>query len=214
MMKIKSLLATGLVGAAMLAANASYVAAAETATPAEQKQSIEIKLPYKYTSPAYGYTIMCPKKPNVVPAANFYGDPNKKGEVLVFDNVEYDVRYGWIFLEDAFSESSPDWNALSEADAESVLNEIMASNPYEAIRIMPMNDHNKCMYALTAKEIEFDTTGDGIPDTKATTDRQMVVTFFRGDDGGRYSMQLMDNPVLRELSVATFQAALTTFQTK
>ena len=38
---------------------------------------------YKYTSQRYGYTIVCPKKPSVVPASMLF-DEKEKGDVLIF----------------------------------------------------------------------------------------------------------------------------------
>ena len=73
---------------------------------------------------------------------------------------------------------------------------------------------DKAIYAITAKEVEIDSNGDGKPDMTAKADTQMAVTFFRGNKGGRYSIQLIDNPDLRNSAIALFQKGVTTFKEK
>ena len=63
---------------------------------------------------------------------------------------------------------------------------------------------------MTAKEIEIDEDGDGVIDGTATTDNQMAVLFFRGDNGARYGFELIDNPELRAASVSDFLAGART----
>jgi hypothetical protein len=41
----------------------------------------------------------------------------------------------------------------------------------------------------------------------------MAVTFFRGEDGERYRIDLIDNPELRDEAVDLYQKAVTTFKT-
>ena len=45
---------------------------------------------------------MCPKAPvGVIPASVLY--EGRKGEVLIFENEEYNIKYAWVVLVDAFS---------------------------------------------------------------------------------------------------------------
>ena len=43
---------------------------------------------------------------------------------------------------------------------------------------------------------------------------QMAVTFFRGNKGGCYSVQLIDNPELRDDAVDLFQKGVVSFKEK
>ena len=185
--------------------------AAEQA-PAAASQAAKAALPYTYTSQQYGYTIQCPQKPvGVIPASALYED--RKGDVLIFDNDGYNIKYAWIVLTDAFDNKSvPDLNKLKEADAEKLLSGIMGSNGYEGIMLVNLNAKNKAIYAVTAKEIEIDENGDGQIDGVAKADTQMAVAFFRTEKGNRYGVELIDNPDLRESSLAAFQKGITTLK--
>ena len=69
---------------------------------------------------------------------------------------------------------------------------------------------NKAIYAVTAKEVEIDTDGDGKADEVAKADTQMAVAFFRTPSGKRYGVELIDNPNLRAYSLAAFQKGIAT----
>lgn len=168
---------------------------------------------YLYTSKNYGYTIVCPKKPNVIPASLLM--EGWKGEVLIFDNDGYNIKNAWIVLADAFDKKkTPDFNKMNEAEAKKYLEGIMQSNPYEGVMVVNLTKNNKAIYALTAKEVELDTDGDGKPDVTAKADTQMAVLFFRGNKGGCYSLQLIDNPVLRDSEIVKFQNGAMSFNEK
>ena len=187
-------------------------AAEQAPAAATQAAPVQVTLPYTYTSQQYGYTIQCPQKPvGVIPASALYED--KKGEVLIFDNDGYNIKYAWIVLTDAFDNKSvPDLNKLKEADAEKLLSRIMGSNGYEGIMLVNLNAKNKAIYAVTAKEIEIDENGDGQIDGVAKADTQMAVAFFRTEKGNRYGVELIDNPDLRASSLAAFQKGITTLK--
>ncbi|MBP3781450.1 MAG: hypothetical protein ILA30_07270 [Selenomonas sp.] len=189
------------------------VAAAAPAAQTASADSTQAAVPYVYTSKEYGYTINCPKKPNVIPADAIY--ENKKGEVLIFDNEGYTIKNAWVIIKDAFEEKSmPDLNKINEEEAKKYCSDLMSSNGYEAIELISRTKKDKAIYAITAKEIEIDSNGDGKPDMTAKADTQMAVTFFRGNKGGRYSIQLIDNPELRNSAIALFQKGVTTFKEK
>ncbi|SHK50501.1 hypothetical protein SAMN05216582_1062 [Selenomonas ruminantium] len=166
---------------------------------------------YVYTSKQYGYTINCPQKPHVIPASALY--EGKQGEVLIFANEGYNIKNAWIVIKDAFAEDKiPNLNTINEEEAKKYLNDLMASNGYEGIMLINRTAQDKAVYAITAKEVEIDTDGDGKPDTTATADTQMAVTFFRGNKGGRYSVQLIDNPDLRSTALDVFQKGVVSFK--
>lgn len=210
-MRFHSYMAAAALGASLLLMPAMLAFAAEQA-PAAASQAAEAALPYTYTSQQYGYTIQCPQKPvGVIPASALYED--RKGDVLIFDNDGYNIKYAWIVLTDAFDNKSvPDLNKLKEADAEKLLSGIMGSNGYEGIMLVNLNAKNKAIYAVTAKEIEIDENGDGQIDGVAKADTQMAVAFFRTEKGNRYGVELIDNPDLRESSLAAFQKGITTLK--
>ena len=87
----------------------------------------------------------------------------------------------------------------------------MKSSPYEFIRLTEV-DGRAGVYAVTAKEIEVDTNGDGKFDEVMRAESQMVQTFFRGAYGGRFGVMLMENPDLTKDGVALYQLGLLTFQ--
>ena len=180
------------------------VAAVNVATP---------ELSYAYESAAYGYRIMCPKKPvGIIPASTLFED--REGEILIFDNEEYHIKYAWVVLANAFPEEAlPNLNTVSPEEAATLLQKIMGSNGYEGIMLMNLTDSNKAIFAMTAKEVEIDEDGDGTPDATATASNQMAVLFFRGENGARYGLELIDNPELRASSVDTFLAGGRTLHT-
>lgn len=210
-MRFHSYMAAAALSASLLLMPSMPALAAEQA-PAAATQSAEAALPYTYTSQQYGYTIQCPQKPvGVIPASALYED--KKGEVLIFDNDGYNIKYAWVVLTDAFDNKSvPDLNKLKEPEAEKLLSGIMGSNGYEGIMLVNLNAKNKAIYAVTAKEVEIDENGDGQIDGVAKADTQMAVAFFRTEKGNRYGVELIDNPDLRESSLAAFQKGITTLK--
>ena len=210
-MRFHSYMAAAALGASLLLMPTMPAFASEQA-PSAASHAAKAALPYTYTSQQYGYTIQCPQKPvGVIPASVLYED--RKGDVLIFDNDGYNIKYAWIVLTDAFDNKSvPDLNKLKEADAEKLLSGIMGSNGYEGIMLVNLNAKNKAIYAVTAKEIEIDENGDGQIDGVAKADTQMAVAFFRTEKGNRYGVELIDNPDLRESSLAAFQKGITTLK--
>ncbi len=171
---------------------------------------------YKYTSQRYGYSIVCPRKPSVVPVSMLF-DENEKGDVLIFKSTGTGentmINYAWVIRPDAFDESviPPDITKQPEAKQKEYIDKFMKSSPYEFIRLTEV-DGRAGVYAVTAKEIEVDTNGDGKFDEVMRAESQMVQTFFRGAYGGRFGVMLMENPDLTKDGVALYQLGLLTFQ--
>lgn len=209
-MKMKSLravLAAGVLGTALLVGGLPYASAEEAQQPAaeENTEQVTIELPYAYFSKNYGFGIMCPKEPvGVVKASEFFQDETRQGEVLIFENEEYKVTYGWVILKDAFSDNVPDFNTLNEEQAGEQLKKVMGSNPYQGVSFINLSANNKALLAITAKEFEIDEDGDGVYDAEVTADSQEAMLFFRSEDGGHYCLRLIDNPELRTDSLNTF----------
>ena len=217
--KAKIITALGLMGVlfmgtGMQQADAKDKAPAKTEQQAKKTSNAsQVKNSYVYTSKEFGYTLKCPKKPNVIPASALY--EGKEGEILVFDNEGYNIKNAWVIIKNAFDDKNvPDLNSLKEEDAKQYLANLMATNPYESVVIVNRTGKERAVYAFTAKEIAFDSTGDGKPDSIAKADNQEIVTFFRGNKGGCYSMRLMDNPELRSEAVDSFQQGFASFTEK
>ncbi|WP_455048918.1 hypothetical protein [Mitsuokella sp.] len=211
-MRVYSYMAAAALGASLFLTPAVPAFAAEQTPAASTEASAEVTLPYTYTSQQYGFSIQCPQKPvGVIPANLLYED--RKGEVLIFDNEEYNIKYAWVVLTDAFDNKSvPDLNKLKPEEAEKLLSAIMGSNGYEGIMLVNLDAKNKAIYAVTAKEVEVDEDGDGKIDGVAKADTQMAVAFFRTPKGNRYGVELIDNPDLRASSLAAFQKGITTLK--
>ena len=217
--KAKIITALGLMGVlfmgtAMQQVDAKDKAPAKTEQQAKKTSNAsQVKNSYVYTSKEFGYTLKCPKKPNVIPASALY--EGKEGEILVFDNEGYNIKNAWVIIKNAFDDKNvPDLNSLKEEEAKQYLANLMATNPYESVVIVNRTGKERAVYAFTAKEIAFDSTGDGKPDSIAKADNQEIVTFFRGNKGGCYSMRLMDNPELRSEAVDSFQQGFASFTEK
>ena len=187
------------------AAAADMPAGTESATPAATQTIAPDALTYSYESKTYGYRIMCPQKPvGVIPASALYDD--REGEILIFDNEEYNIKYAWAVFVNAFSDTSvPNLNTINPEDAVNLLERIQHSNGYEGIMLINLSDTNKAIFAMTGKEVDID-------DATAKADNQTAVMFFRGANGQRYGLELIDNPTLRAKSVATFMAGARTMQ--
>ena len=204
------------IAVAALLTQTSFAYAEEDAQPEQKSASVNAataELSYAYESTAYGYRIMCPKKPvGIIPASTLF--ENREGEVLIFDNEEYHIKYAWVILVNAFPEKAlPNLNTVSPEEAATLLQKIMGSNGYEGIMLINLTDSNKAIFAMTAKEVDIDEDGDGTPDVTATANNQMAVLFFRGENGARYGVELIDNPELRASSVNTFLAGGRTLHT-
>ena len=143
------------------AAAADVPAGTESATPADTQTIAPDALTYSYESKTYGYRIMCPQKPvGVIPASALYDD--REGEILIFDNEEYNIKYAWAVFVNAFSDTSvPNLNTINPEDAVNLLERIQHSNGYEGIMLINLSDTNKAIFAMTAKEVDIDEDGDG-----------------------------------------------------
>ncbi len=205
----------GIGAAAVLSAAPYALAAAEKSPAPAQTVSAEVPaLSYLYESSAYNYRVMCPQKPvGVIPASALF--ENREGEILIFENEEYHIKYAWVVLVHAFPEEAlPNLNTINPEEATELLKRIMGSNAYEGIMLVNVTEENKGIFAVTAKEIEIDENGDGTPDATATANSQMAALFFRGENGACYGFELIDNPALRASSVAAFLAGAGTLHTR
>lgn len=216
----KKLLSTCLMAMTMFAASfmpANMASAEEveaTGQEAAAQTGEDSKKPevYLFASTKYDYAMLCPHRPlGVVPASMLY--EGQKGDIIVFDNEEYNIKHAWVVLVDAFDNKAvPDLNKISEADAKTYLEKLMKSSAYEGISLVNITDNNKGIFGISAKEVEIDTTGDGQFDTTATAETQEAVTFFRSESGRCIAVHLIDNPVLRPDAITSYQFGVASFR--
>lgn len=223
--KLRTALAAGLAASAFAMPPAFAAEGEESAIAAEmpdgarQEMDLEELLQsymdtgYKYTSPRYGYSIVCPVKPSVVPLSVLFDDEAEKGDVLVFKSEGMDISYGWIVMIDAFDEETIPADIMTQPEEaqKAFVERFMENAPYSLVRLTEV-DGRAGVYAITAKEIDIDTDGDGQMDDVMTAESQMVKTFFRGQYGGRFGVMLMDNPTITQQGEAYYQLGVLTFQ--
>ena len=224
-------LAMPVYGCAEEAPAAAPAAATETAAqPAgENTQKVEIEeasgkvievnrvpeadkiLPEKYTSVRYGFTINCPKKPDVIPVSMM--SEGDKGDVLIFNSKGLDIQAGWMVCINGFEDNIIPDNLLEMNDQErdNFAKKFAKDFVMDVVRIMKFNG-KPAVLGITAKNIEVDTDGDGKLDTVAEAENQMVKVFMRGEYGGNFVIGLIDNPTLSQEGINIFNLALTTFQ--
>lgn len=205
-----------------MAAFAAEAPAAETAAASEEprelsaEEALELykQSGYLYTSQRYGFSIVCPTKPvAVVPASMI--DEQAYGEVLIFESEGFDIKHAWTIQCKAFEDASiPDNLAQkSEKEQQAYLDNLMKTMPYEFVRLADvLGDGRLGLYAVTAKDWEVDENGDGKPDGTLHSDTQTVRTFFRGQLGGHFAVELLDNPDITAAHTATYRLGLMTFQ--
>lgn len=166
---------------------------------------------YEYVSVEYNYSIVCPKRPHMIPARLLYEDDSVKGEVLVFENEGYDIKRGWIFLFDAFDTTLiPNFNK----DSKKLIDQYIAAkkdNGYESLELVEVTKGNKGVFGITAREIEIDENNDGTVDGVAVADKQSAVVFFRSPLGRCISVELMGDDI-DEASLNDFRTALATYK--
>lgn len=216
----KKLLSTCLMAMTMFAASfmpANMASAEEVETTGQEavaQTGENSKKPevYLFASTNYGYTMLCPHRPlGVVPASMLY--EGQKGDIIVFDNDEYNIKHAWVVLVDGFDDKAvPDLNKISEADAKTYLEKLMKSSAYEDISLVNISTANKGIFGISAKEVEIDTDGDGEFDTTAVADTQEAVTFFRSEKGRCIAVHLIDNPVLRPEAITAYQFGISSFR--
>lgn len=193
-------------------ASAEEVAATGEEAAAHTGENSQKPDVYMFASTNYGYALLCPHRPlGVVPASMLY--EGQKGDIIVFDNEEYNIKHAWVVLVDAFDNKAvPDLNKISEADATTYLEKLMKSSAYEGISLVNITADNKGIFGVSAKEVEVDTNGDGQFDATAVAETQEAVTFFRSEKGRCIAMHLIDNPVLRQESITSFQFGIASFR--
>lgn len=222
-MKLNKILSSSLaLGIAFMAGTALSdisVASAEEAAPAapavEQQQPPQNT--YRYVSSKYGFSMKLPGKPvGVVPAEAVFGQeqPGIQGEVLVFENEGYDLKKAIVVVVDAFApEDIPDGiMKATNYDKQKAIDDFSKKGLFDQMYFAELSNGKTALYCTSAKEIEVDTTGDGVPDEIMVSDNQMLMSYFKGEFGGRFMVGLMQNPEITELGRYEYDLALLSFQ--
>ena len=167
----------------------------------DSEQSVELE-GVVYESQRYGYRIVCPKQPSIVPASFMYED--RKGDLLIFDYDNDDItqiKYAWL-----------DFNKANDKKFDEYLDQLKNSNGFETAVQLQLPKNNKGVFAVTAKEVDIDADGDGIIDDTATADHQEIVVFFRSDKKRAFSIQLIQLPEIDENAFQYFKLGVSTFE--
>ena len=97
--------------------------------------------------------------------------------MLIFKNDGFNIQKAWLIIPNAFADKDvPNLNKISDADAKKLAEKLATHNGYETAAVITINAANKGLFAVTAKEVEIDTNGDGKPDETAKADTQMAST--------------------------------------
>ncbi|MBR1419605.1 MAG: hypothetical protein IJ575_00890 [Selenomonadaceae bacterium] len=179
----------------------------------DSEQSVELE-GVVYESQRYGYRMICPKQPSIVPASFMYED--RKGDLLIFDYDNDDItqiKYAWLVTVDAFDTKKViDFNKANDKKFNEYLEQLKNSNGFETAVQLQLPNNNKGVFAVTAKEVEIDEDGDGIIDDTATADHQEIVVFFRSDKNRAFSIQLIQLPEIDENAFQYFKLGVSTFE--
>lgn len=206
---------------------AAGAAGSGTATPASGEnagaQEKPVVFTYKHTSARYGYSIFCPSKPKVLPASAY--NENDKGEMLIFRGTYDNIRKGWMICINGYDNKViPDnLGTMEEAEAKQFLEDFSATYGLAYAQIVEIPNQNAdgtpaegSRYGIcgpTAMEVQIDTDGDGVMDSVATADRQMMRLFIPGQYGGHFALGLMEEGELKQQDVTEFlNAGLFTLQ--
>lgn len=193
-------------------AQPAQAAPANAENQAPEDKEIQVQLGYKYTSERYGYSIRCPGKPEIIPASFF--DETAKGDVLVFSGKDREIYKAWIILINAYDEADvPDnLGTLPEEEKKATVERFRDKFNFADASVVDLGDNRYGMYAITPKELDVDTNGDGQFDDVVVASNQMIKTYLKGAYGGHFEISLLDNPALSQEGIAIYNVALTTFQ--
>lgn len=184
--------------------------AAQDGLVAAQKE--EIVFSYKHTSARYGYSIFCPVQPKVIPASAY--NPDDKGEVLLFSGTYDNIKKGWIICINGYDDKVIPENigTMAEDEAKAFLKDFAANYglAYAQIVEIAKSDGEGSRYGVcgpTAAEVEVDSDGDGVMDSVAVAENQMMKLFVPGQYGGRFVLGLIEEKGLVQRDVDEFMNA-------
>lgn len=177
-----------------------------------QQQEEQIVFSYKHTSARYGYSILCPVQPKVIPASAY--NPEDKGEVLLFSGSYDNIKKGWIICINGYDDKVIPENigTMKEEEAKAFLKDFAANYGLAYAQIVEIADPNGegSRYGVcgpTAAEVEVDSDGDGVMDSVAVAENQMMKLFVPGQYGGHFVLGLIEEKGLVQRDVDEFMNA-------
>lgn len=221
-MKLKKIIAKALTLAVTISALVLPVGAFAEEVPAEQTPSVAsqkdmIEFTYKHTSKRYGYSIWCPVQPKVLPASAY--NEHDKGDVLLYSGTYDNIKKAWVVCINGYDEKEIPNNlgSMQEDEVKTFLKNFAATYGLEYAQIVEVANRNDdgsqaegYRYGIagpTAKEVEVDTDGDGVMDSIAVAENQMMKLFVPGQYGGHFVLGLIQAGGLQKRDVEEFMNA-------
>lgn len=221
-MKLNKLIAKVLTLAVTISALVLPVGALAEEAPAEQipsaaSQKDVIEFSYKHTSQRYGYSILCPVKPKVMPASAY--NEQDKGDVLLYSGSYDNIKKAWVICINGYDNKVIPENlgTMQENEAKAFLKDFAANYGLEYAQIVEIANRNEdgsqaegYRYGIagpTAKEVEVDSDGDGVMDSVAVAENQMMKLFIPGQYGGHFMLGLIQAGGLQKRDVEEFMNA-------
>lgn len=147
---------------------------------------------YVHTSETFNYTITCPIKPLAV-VQNPWPDPAKRGELLVFDNDGFDIRYAYYICVNAWEPDDatiPDFNKGSVAAIGEYLKALKTNGGFAIANLVNISKENKGVFAVMPEQISVTNKETGEVE-EYVADKQDLITFFRTPQGRCISVELL-----------------------
>lgn len=166
----------------------SATAFAEEVTEPSNETDAE---PYIYTSKDFEFTIACPFKPVAV-VQNPWQEPEKRGEMLVFANEGFDIKYAYLIQVNAFdNESVPDFNKADKKTLDEYLAKLTENGGFGSADLVNISSANKGILAVTAETIQVMNQETGEVEGEFVADRRDIYTYFRTPQGRCIGIQLI-----------------------
>ena len=147
--------------------------------------------PYIYTSEDFKFTIACPFKPVAV-VQNPWQEPEKRGEMLVFANEGFDIKYAYLIQVNAFdNDSVPDFNKADKKILDEYLAKLTENGGFGSTDLINITSANKGVFAVTAETIQVVNQETGEVEGEFVADRRDVYTYFRTPQGRCIGIQLI-----------------------
>lgn len=94
--------------------------------------------PYTYQNDQYGFSIVCPEKPQGVISLD---KPEEKGVLIVFEGTDQNVVSGWVVLADAFTiKDMPDLKMMSPEDTDQYTKALVKSAGNESAEVLAVGE--------------------------------------------------------------------------
>ena len=185
--------------------------------PSATSQKDQIVFTHKHTSQRYGYSILCPVQPKVIPASAY--NEQDKGDVLLYSGSYDNIKKAWVICINGYDDKVVPENlgTMQENEAKAFLKDFAANYGLEYAQIVEIANRNEdgsqaegYRYGIagpTAKEVEVDSDGDGVMDSVAVAENQMMKLFIPGQYGGHFMLGLIQAGGLQKRDVEEFMNA-------